>query len=89
MKTHMQLGNYLLAYLHKIGASHLFGIPGDLVIQLSMKFGKPHNIALVEKMGTPCMTTVLEKGAFPMDHSQYMGVHIGAISPASIRQRIA
>ena len=278
MKAHMQLGNYLVAYLRKIGVSHLFGIPGDLVIQLFMKFGKPHNmqvitashepgagfavdgyaratgkigvlcvtygagghnvvntvagsfservpilvvsggpgeekrklgvlihhqakeiesqfhifqeitcsakiiddprtaatdidevvqniwryqqpgyieihqdmverditvpdhisewdgvfseassdarkveeavrdtaerfqaarkpavivgietfrhklttdvIALVEKMGAPCMTTVLAKGAFPMDHPQYMGVHIGAISPAPIRQRI-
>ena len=45
-------------------------------------------IALVEKMGVPCMTTVLAKGAFPMDHPQYMGVHIGAISPAPIHQRI-
>ena len=45
-------------------------------------------IALVEKIGGPCLTTVLAKGAFPMDHPQYMGVHIGAISPAPIRQRI-
>ena len=34
------------------------------------------------------MTTALAKGAFPMDHPQYMGVHIGAISPTPIRQRI-
>ena len=45
-------------------------------------------ITLVEKIGGPCLTTVLAKGAFPMDHPQYMGVHIGAISPAPIRQRI-
>ena len=45
-------------------------------------------ITLVEKIGGPCLTTVLAKGAFPMDHPQYMGVHIGAISPAPIRKRI-
>ncbi len=45
-------------------------------------------IALVEKMGAPCRTTVLAKGAFPMDHPQDMDVHIGAISPTPICQRI-
>jgi indolepyruvate decarboxylase len=45
-------------------------------------------VKLVEKMEVPCMTTVLAKGAFPMDHPLYMGVHIGPISPAPIRERI-
>lgn len=45
-------------------------------------------VHLVEQMGAPCMTTVLGKGAFPMDHPQYMGVHIGPISPPPIRKRI-
>jgi TPP-dependent 2-oxoacid decarboxylase len=45
-------------------------------------------VRLVEQMGAPCMTTVLGKGAFPMDHPQYMGVHIGPISPPPIRARI-
>jgi indolepyruvate decarboxylase len=45
-------------------------------------------VKLVERMGAPCMTTVLGKGAFPMDHPQYMGVHIGPISPPSIRRRV-
>ena len=35
MEARMQLGNYLVAYLRRIGLTHLFGIPGDLVIQLS------------------------------------------------------
>ena len=34
------------------------------------------------------MTTVLGKGAFPMDHPQFMGVHIGPLSPPPIRRRI-
>jgi indolepyruvate decarboxylase len=45
-------------------------------------------VRLVERMGAPCMTTVLGKGAFPMDHPQFMGVHIGPISPPSIRKRV-
>ncbi len=45
-------------------------------------------VQLVEQMGAPCMTTVLGKGAFPMDHPLYMGVHIGPISPRPIRRRI-
>jgi TPP-dependent 2-oxoacid decarboxylase len=45
-------------------------------------------VELVEKMGAPCMSTVLAKGAFPMDHPQYMGVNIGPISPPPIRKRI-
>ncbi len=45
-------------------------------------------IALAEKMGAPVFTTVLGKGAFPMNHPLYMGVHIGPISPPSIVARM-
>ena len=45
-------------------------------------------VDLVEKMGAPCMTTVLAKGAFPMDHPQFMGVNIGPISPPPIQARV-
>lgn len=34
MERKMKLGDYLVAYLKKIGVSHLFKIPGDLVINL-------------------------------------------------------
>jgi indolepyruvate decarboxylase len=44
--------------------------------------------ALAERMGAPVATTVLSKGAFPMDHPLYMGVHIGTISPRPIRARV-
>ncbi len=43
---------------------------------------------LVERSGAPCATTVLAKGAIPIDHPQYMGVYIGAISPRPIRARV-
>jgi indolepyruvate decarboxylase len=45
-------------------------------------------VALVDRMGAPCMTTVLAKGAVPMDHPLYMGVHIGPLSPVAIRERV-
>jgi indolepyruvate decarboxylase len=44
--------------------------------------------ALAERMGAPVTTTVLAKGAFPMDHPLHMGVHIGAISPRPIVKRV-
>ena len=47
MKMRMQLGDFLVAYLRKIGVTHLFGIPGDLVIQLFMKFGKPRGMEVL------------------------------------------
>ncbi len=45
-------------------------------------------VELAEKMGAPVLATVLGKGAFPMDHPLYMGVHVGPISPAPIVARI-
>jgi TPP-dependent 2-oxoacid decarboxylase len=45
-------------------------------------------VELAEKMGAPVFTTVLGKGAFPMNHPLYMGVHIGPISPPSIVARM-
>jgi len=45
-------------------------------------------VKLVEKMGAPCCTSVLAKGAFPMNHPLYMGVYVGAISPQRLRKRV-
>jgi indolepyruvate decarboxylase len=45
-------------------------------------------VQLAERSGIPCVTTVLAKGAFPMDHPQYLGVYIGAISPPEIDRRV-
>jgi indolepyruvate decarboxylase len=45
-------------------------------------------VKLVEKMGVPCCTSVLAKGAFPMNHLLFMGVYAGAISPPAIRARV-
>jgi TPP-dependent 2-oxoacid decarboxylase len=45
-------------------------------------------IELAERMGAPVLTSVLGKGAFPMDHPLHMGVHVGPISPAPIVARM-
>jgi indolepyruvate decarboxylase len=45
-------------------------------------------LKLAEKMGASCCTSVLGKGAFPMNHPLFMGVYIGALSPRTIRERV-
>src|SRR5229473_1687681 len=45
-------------------------------------------VELAERMGAPVFATVLGKGAFPMDHPLYMGVHVGPISPPPIVARM-
>src|SRR6185437_12507224 len=36
----MSMGDFLLAYLRKIGATHVFGIPGDLALKLFFALGR-------------------------------------------------
>src|SRR5260370_30737920 len=47
MKRIMSLGDFLVAYLRKIGVTHLFGIPGDLVLKLFLKFGNPRGLKIL------------------------------------------
>jgi indolepyruvate decarboxylase len=47
MERKMKLGDYLVAYLKKLGVTHLFGIPGDLVINLFLKFGRPKGLKII------------------------------------------
>src|SRR3989304_3500765 len=47
MQGKMKLGDFLVAYLEKIGVSHLFGIPGDLVINLFFKFGRRRGLKII------------------------------------------
>ena len=39
MKRRMTLGDFLVAYLRKIGVRHVFGIPGDLALKLFFALG--------------------------------------------------
>lgn len=45
-------------------------------------------LQLCERLGAPVLTTMLSKGAVPMDHPLYMGVYMGTHSPATIRRRV-
>jgi TPP-dependent 2-oxoacid decarboxylase len=44
---------------------------------------------LAERLRVPVLTTVLAKGAFPMDHPLHRGIHMGPMSPPAIRRRVA
>src|SRR5436309_13178703 len=43
----MPLGDFLVAYRQKIGVTHLFGIPGDLVLRLFSRLGRPRGLKIV------------------------------------------
>ncbi len=45
-------------------------------------------LRLAERLGAPVVTTVLSKGAFPMDHPLHLGVHMGSFSARAIRRRV-
>src|SRR5437867_5458559 len=47
MQSRMRLGDFLVAYLPRIGTTHLFGIPGDLVLRLFARLGKPRGLRIV------------------------------------------
>src|SRR5512145_2261407 len=47
MRATMPLGDFLVAYLRRIGVTHLFGIPGDLVLRLFARLGRPRGLRIV------------------------------------------
>src|SRR5208282_4809934 len=47
VKRHMALGDFLAAYLRKIGVSHVFGIPGDLALRLFFALGRKHGLKII------------------------------------------
>src|SRR5215813_15227121 len=47
MKARMALGDFVVAYLQKLGVTHMFGIPGDLVMRLFLRFGRPRGMHIV------------------------------------------
>ncbi|MFQ5457232.1 MAG: thiamine pyrophosphate-binding protein [Myxococcota bacterium] len=53
MRSRMKLGDFLVAYLKKIGTTHLFGIPGDLVLKLFFQFAKPRGLNIITMSHEP------------------------------------
>src|SRR5713226_6871127 len=47
MKRRMTLGDFLVAYLRKIGVKHVFGIPGDLALKLFFTLGQKSGLEIL------------------------------------------
>jgi indolepyruvate decarboxylase len=47
MRPTMALGDFLTAYLKRAGVTHIFGLPGDLVLGLFHRFGQDRDLAIV------------------------------------------
>ena len=47
MRSHMPLGDFLVAYLQRAGVRHIFGLPGDLVLGLFHRFGRSRDLQVV------------------------------------------
>jgi indolepyruvate decarboxylase len=47
MRSRMPLGDFLVAYLRRAGVTHLFGLPGDLVLGLFYRFGRARDLEIV------------------------------------------
>ena len=47
MKPRMALGDFLVAYLKRAGVTHVFGLPGDLVLGLFHRFGRERGLEIV------------------------------------------
>jgi indolepyruvate decarboxylase len=47
MRATMPLGDFLVAYLQRAGVTHIFGLPGDLVLGLFHRFGRARGLEIV------------------------------------------
>jgi len=47
MTASMPLGDFLVAYLNRLGVTHIFGLPGDLVLGLFHRFGRDRGLEIV------------------------------------------
>ena len=47
MRSRMALGDFLVAYLKRSGVTHIFGLPGDLVLGLFHRFGRSRDLEIV------------------------------------------
>lgn len=47
MRARMALGDFLVAYLKRAQVSHIFGLPGDLVLGLFHRFGRERGLEIV------------------------------------------
>ena len=62
MRSRMALGDFLVAYLKRAGTTHLFGLPGDLVLNLFHKFAGPRGARAGSRSGLEIITLSHEPG---------------------------
>ena len=55
MRPHMPLGDFLVAYLNRAGVTHIFGLPGDLVLGLFHRFGRDRGLEIVTLSHEPAV----------------------------------
>ena len=55
MRTEMVLGDFLVAYLKRAGVTHIFGLPGDLVLGLFYKFGLDRDLRILTSSHEPAV----------------------------------
>ena len=55
MRSRMPLGDFLVAYLKRAGVTHIFGLPGDLVLALFHRFGRDRDLEIVTLSHEPAV----------------------------------
>ena len=55
MHSRMPLGDFLVAYLKRAGVTHIFGLPGDLVLALFHRFGRDRDLEIVTLSHEPAV----------------------------------
>ena len=55
MKPTMALGDFLVAYLNRAGVTHIFGLPGDLVLGLFHRFGADRGLDIITLSHEPAV----------------------------------
>ena len=55
MRPRMKLGDFLVAYLKRAGVTHIFGLPGDLVLGLFHRFGRDRDLDIVTLSHEPAV----------------------------------
>ncbi|MDH3211109.1 MAG: thiamine pyrophosphate-binding protein [Myxococcales bacterium] len=55
MRSRMPLGDFLVAYLRRAGVTHIFGLPGDLVLGLFHRFGRARDLEIVTLSHEPAV----------------------------------
>src|SRR5262245_44192498 len=78
MKPTMVLGDFLVAYLRKIGVTHLFGIPGALVLRLFVRFGARRGLRVVPLSREPGVCFAADGYAAATGRSGVVCVSCGA-----------